>query len=67
MWAAIILIFWCIWKHRNDVVVNGATALELTIREKIKVEYYWWRLAKLFCGVLFSFPEPVDLLWQAGE
>jgi hypothetical protein len=53
----------CIWRHRNYVVFNGATLSLLTIREKIKVEYDRWCLAKIFRGVLFSFPEPVDLPW----
>jgi hypothetical protein len=25
LWTAIILVFWCIWRHRNDVIFNGAT------------------------------------------
>jgi hypothetical protein len=33
----------------------------MTINEKIKVEYGRWHRAKLFRGVVFSFPEPVGL------
>lgn len=39
----------------------------LVARENIKAEYDWWRLAKLFRGTSFSFPDPLDLPWQAGE
>jgi hypothetical protein len=67
MWTSIILIFWFIWRHRNDMVFNGASPSQWSIRENIKVEYDRWRVSKLFCGALFSFPDLVDLPWQAGE
>ena len=25
LWTVVLLVFWCIWRHRNDVVFNGAT------------------------------------------
>jgi hypothetical protein len=55
MWTSSILIFWCIWRHRNDVVFNGASPSQRSIRENIKAEYDRWRLAKLFRGALFFF------------
>jgi hypothetical protein len=48
----IILIFWCTWGHRSDVVFNTAMASLMAIREMIKVEYDMWRLAKLFVAPL---------------
>jgi hypothetical protein len=33
MWTVIILVFWCIWRHRNDVVFNGVAASQFTIRD----------------------------------
>jgi hypothetical protein len=41
LWAAIILIFWCIWLQRNDVVFNGASPALSTIKTKIKEEFEW--------------------------
>jgi hypothetical protein len=40
MWTAIILVFWCIWRHRNDVVFNGATPAAAAIRHRIMEEYH---------------------------
>jgi hypothetical protein len=55
MWRAIILIFWCIWRHRNDVVFNGAPPSQRSIGENIKAEYDRWRQAKLFRGAFSLF------------
>jgi hypothetical protein len=67
MWTSIILIFWCIWRHRNDVVFKRASPSQWSIRENFKAEYDRWRHAKLFRDTFFSFPDLVDLSWQAGE
>jgi hypothetical protein len=47
------------------VFFNGASPLQRSIRKNIKVEYDRWRVAKLFGGALFSFPDLVVLPWQA--
>ncbi|KAK1661991.1 hypothetical protein QYE76_050150 [Lolium multiflorum] len=66
MWTAIILVFWCIWRHRNDVVFNGVAASQFTIRDRISVEFDSWRLAKLFRGTLFAFLDPSLLPWAVA-
>jgi hypothetical protein len=58
MWTAIILVFGSIWRHRNDVVFNGAVASHATIRDKVREEFERWRIAKLFRGMLFVFLDP---------
>jgi hypothetical protein len=65
LWTAIILVFWCIWRHRNDVVFNGALPNVEIISARIREEYGRWRLARLFRSVSFGFAEPVP--WMAGE
>jgi hypothetical protein len=65
LWTAIILIFWCIWRHQNDVVFNGARSDVKAILARIREEYGRWRLARLFCSNSFGFVEPVS--WIAGE
>ncbi|XP_071681455.1 uncharacterized protein [Lolium perenne] len=65
MWTAIILVFWCIWRHRNDVVFNGVAASQFIIRDRISVEFDRWQL--LFRGTLFAFLDPSFLPWQLGE
>jgi hypothetical protein len=67
MWTAIILVFWCIWKHRNDVVFNNAAASSLAIKARVREEFVRWRLANLFRGDVFSFPDPEVMLWQLRE
>jgi hypothetical protein len=59
MWTAIILVFWCIWRHRNDVVFNGVVPSQLAIKERIKEEHDRWQLAKIFHGTAFGFPLPM--------
>jgi hypothetical protein len=36
---AVILIFWCIWRHRNDVVFNGVRPEVGAIRCRMKGEF----------------------------
>jgi hypothetical protein len=67
MWTAIILVFWCIWRHRNDVVFNSVALSQMTIRANIMLEFDRWRRAKLFRSEVFGFPDPVDRPWQWGE
>jgi hypothetical protein len=66
MWTTLIIIFLCIWRHRNDVFFNGAIPSHMIIREKTKVEYDRWHRTKIFRGVVFSLPEPADLPWHYG-
>jgi hypothetical protein len=63
--AASILLFWCIWRHRNDVVFNGARPDAEAIRVRVHEEYSSWRLARLFRSDSFGFAEPVT--WIGGE
>jgi hypothetical protein len=65
LWTSIILIFWCIWRHRNDVVFNGARPDVGVILARIREEYSRWRLARLFRSDSFGFVEPVP--WIGGE
>lgn len=67
LWTAVILTFWCIWRHRNDVVFNNVAASALAIKDRISEEYARWRLARLFRADVFSFPDPRQSLWQLGE
>jgi hypothetical protein len=64
MWTVIILVFWCIRRHRNDVVFNGVAPSQLAIKERIKEEHGRWRLAILFRGMAFDFLLPVAPTWQ---
>jgi multisubunit Na+/H+ antiporter MnhE subunit len=60
LWTAIILIFWCIWRHRN-----GARPDVVAIETRIREEHSRWHLARLFRSDSFGFPEPVP--WLGGE
>jgi hypothetical protein len=59
LWTSIILLFWCIWRHRNNVVFNGARPDVEAIRAKVREEFGSWRLAMLFRTDFFGFAEPV--------
>lgn len=63
LWTSIILVFWCLWRHRNDVVFNGASPAVEAVKTRIKEEYDRWRLARLCRVEGFGFPEPLPLLW----
>jgi hypothetical protein len=67
MWTAIILVFWSIWRHRNDVVYYGVVASHGAIRDKVREEFERWRLAKLFRGTLFVFLDPTVVPCHHGE
>jgi hypothetical protein len=60
LWTSIILVFWCIWRHRNDIVFNRAQPGVGTIQAKIREEYARWHLARLYRSGSFGFPEPVQ-------
>jgi hypothetical protein len=61
LWTAIILVFWCIWRHRNDVVFNGATPEVGAILARIREDYSRWRQARLFRSDSFGLVEPLPL------
>jgi hypothetical protein len=65
LWTSIILLFWCIWRHRNDVVFNGARPDVEAIKTRVREEYSSWRRARLFRSESFGFEEPVP--WIGGE
>lgn len=67
LWKAVILVFWCIWRHRNDVVFNGTTPAVETIRHRIREEFQRWRVARLFRSESFGFPEPFPFSWRDGD
>jgi hypothetical protein len=67
LWTAVIMIFWCIWRHRNDVVFNGARPGVGAIRCRIKEEFQGWRLARFFCSEIFGFPKPLPHSWRDGD
>jgi hypothetical protein len=62
---SIILIFWCIWRHHNDVVFNKVRPDVEVILARIREAYGRWRLARLFRSDSFDFAEPVP--WIVGE
>ena len=59
MWTAITLVFWCIWRHRNNVVFNGERPAVETIVQMIRTEFVAWRAARLFRGEVFGFQKPI--------
>ncbi|XP_044336008.1 uncharacterized protein [Triticum aestivum] len=46
-WTVITLVAWTIWKHRNDVVFNGALPFVDMVLERINAEGENWRAASL--------------------
>lgn len=61
-WTGLTLICWCLWRHRNDVVFEGATTSKVAVVTKISNNAELWRAAGLFRGVL----APVDK-WTCRE
>jgi hypothetical protein len=60
----LVSVFWCIWRHWNDVVFNGATLAAATIRHRITEKYQRWCVARLFRSESFGFPEPFPFSWR---
>ncbi|XP_073361050.1 uncharacterized protein [Aegilops tauschii subsp. strangulata] len=46
-WTVITLVAWTLWKHRNDIVFNGASPSVSTILRQIEAEGQNWRAAAL--------------------
>jgi hypothetical protein len=38
LWTSIMLLFWCIWRHHNDVVFNGARPDVEAIKARVREE-----------------------------
>jgi hypothetical protein len=51
-----------LWRHRNDIVFEGATPSSWAVIQKILVEAKMWRVAVLFRARLAS----VDR-WRVGK
>jgi hypothetical protein len=47
-WTWVALICWCLWRHRNDVVFEGATASPRVVIRKVRREAELWKTAGLF-------------------
>jgi hypothetical protein len=61
-WTDIALVCWCLWRHCNDIVFEGATPSSGSVIRKIMSEAEVWRDVGLFRAVLAS----VDR-WRVGE
>mgnify|MGYP006267317823 FL=1 len=46
-WTVITLVLWMLWKHRNDIVFNGASPSVDDLLVKIGLESQDWRAAGL--------------------
>ncbi|XP_073367970.1 uncharacterized protein [Aegilops tauschii subsp. strangulata] len=55
--AKCILALWTIWKHRNDIVFNGASVSLSQVKERLKDEGNLWAKAGLFKGDTRGFDE----------
>jgi hypothetical protein len=61
-WTDIALVCWCLWRHRNDIIFEGATPSAGSVIRKILAETEVWRVARLFKSKLAS----VDR-WRVDE
>jgi hypothetical protein len=52
LWTGIALVCWCLWRHRNDVVFEGASPSRETVLARITDEAELWRTAGLFRDAL---------------
>ena len=59
MRAKCLLVMWIIWKHRNDIVFNGATLSIQAVLDSIMSEGHNWRAAGLL-RIDGSLPTRVD-------
>lgn len=55
--AKCILALWIIWKHRNDIVFNGASVSLPRVKERLQDEGKLWAKAGLFKGDTKGFEE----------
>jgi hypothetical protein len=60
-WTGIALVSWCLWRHHNDIVFEGATPSFGSVIRKILAEAEVWRVSDLFKANLAS----VDR-WRVG-
>jgi hypothetical protein len=61
-WIGIALVCWCLWRHRNDIIFEGASPSSGSVIRKVLAEAELWRAAGLFRARLAS----VDR-WRVGE
>jgi hypothetical protein len=47
-------VCWFLWRHRNDIIFEGANPASLTVICKILTEAELWRVAGLFRASLAS-------------
>jgi hypothetical protein len=48
IWTGLGLVIWCLWRHRNDIVFEGATPSTDVVTAEILREAELWRAARLF-------------------
>jgi hypothetical protein len=61
-WMVIALVCWCLWRHRNDIVFEGAAPSPVVVVRLIRGETQLWKVAGLFRAELAQ----VDR-WRLGE
>jgi hypothetical protein len=61
-WTRVALICWCLWRHQNDIVFEGATLSPHAVSRTIRREDELWKVAGLFKAEL----DLVDR-WMLGE
>jgi hypothetical protein len=61
-WTGIALVCWSLWRHRNDIVFEGATPSPLAVMRAIRMEAGLWKAVGLFRAELAF----VDR-WRFGE
>ena len=66
-WSVVILVMWCIWTHRNDVVFNGASVSASGTVRKIREEIELWRRAMILRSELFRTAALEPARWHEGE
>jgi hypothetical protein len=62
LWTCIALVCWCLWRHRSNIVFEGASPSSRAVIRKIHIEAEAWSVAGLFKAKLAS----VDR-WRVGE
>jgi hypothetical protein len=61
-WTGIALVCWCLWRHHNDIVFEGASPSSGPVICKILAEDEVWRVVDLFRDRLASMDR-----WRVGE